>query len=261
MADRTVQLLGETIGGFKINRAISSGRVSRIFEAISGNEKRALKIAREANDLGEKYWHSTSAIGRGIGICVEGPPQPEEFISLEFERLKLLQVQNSAIVDVGTLFRESELCFYDMEYVPSKPFRSLLSHPDAVRILIQSARTLHELRTLYELPNWGNLKPEHILVSNDGIKLISPGIFDQRFWVEGLRLPGAITSPAYYPTLEPIDLFAFGLMMWETFLGVHPLQNEPVKRAKLDMTWIGNSFLRKIEGYEGTANYFPSALL
>ncbi len=61
MKDCKMQLIGETIGGFKINRQISAGRFSKSFEAISGNEFRALKIAREANDLSSSSSSSSSS--------------------------------------------------------------------------------------------------------------------------------------------------------------------------------------------------------
>lgn len=262
MTDQTTQLLGKSIGGFKIIREIAECRFSRIFEASSGNEKRTLKVSRGADDLGPKNWHSTAAIGRAIGMCGEGPPHPDEVVALEHERLINLQVPNSAVINVGSLVSESDLSAYDMEYFASKSLRAIISTPESRLILLNLARILHQLATAHDISGWGNLKPEHVLLSESSeIKIISPGIFSKKFWVGKIRLPGAITSPAYYPTLEPNDMLAFGLMLWESFIGAHPLQNKAVKREQLDKTFIGDSFLRMIESYEGTANHFPSALL
>ncbi len=262
MTDQTTQLLGESIGGLKIIREIAASRFSRIFEASSGDEIRALKVSRNSDDLGEKNWHSTAAIGRAIGMCGEGPPHPDEVVKLEYERLTNLQVPNSAIVNVGASFSESDLCAYDMEYLSCKSLRSIISTPESKPVLLNLARTLQELATTHEISGWGNLKPEHVLICDSSqIRLVSPGVFSKKFWIGKIRLPGAITSPAYYPTLEPNDLFAFGLMLWESFMGSHPLQHKAISREQLDKTYVGDSFLRMIESYEGTANHFPAALL
>jgi serine/threonine protein kinase len=65
----------------------------------------------------------------------------------------------------------------------------------------------------------GDLKPENIIVTTTGAKMIDPGYFGE---LKGKRNI-MVTTKAYYPRLQPDDLFACDLMLWEIVLHYHPL--------------------------------------
>src|SRR5262249_6315942 len=56
------------------------------------------------------------------------------------------------------------------------------------------------------------------------VKLLDPGYFGAVDCQEGASLCCAITTSGYYPLLEPDDLFAFGIMLWEFVCQKHPLE-------------------------------------
>lgn len=58
------------------------------------------------------------------------------------------------------------------------------------------------------------------------ITFIDPGYFGPLDCAEGRFDTCMISTPSYYPLLEPDDLMAVGICMWEAIVGRHPLQAE-----------------------------------
>ena len=95
----------------------------------------------------------------------------------------------------------------------------------------------HLLASFMEaMPNayHGDLTPDNIFIECDdnddvsGIRLLDPGYFGPLHCLEGEFDTCMISTPAYYPLLEPDDLMAVGICLWEALTGVHPLASSPV---------------------------------
>jgi serine/threonine protein kinase len=67
------------------------------------------------------------------------------------------------------------------------------------------------------------VEPQEISVEKARITLIDPGYFGPLDCAEGSFETCMISTPSYYPLLEPDDLLAIGICMWEALTGRHPL--------------------------------------
>src|SRR5205823_1116164 len=65
----------------------------------------------------------------------------------------------------------------------------------------------------------GDLKPENIILSGGGVRVIDPGYFGSMRCKEGMVPHVVVSSPQYYPCLEPDDSLAAALCLWELCLG------------------------------------------
>jgi hypothetical protein len=108
---------------------------------------------------------------------------------------------------------EGERPFYTMPFHDGQTLRELIelgSIPLDV-YLVQIFQNLIDTLVALEKAkiHHGNLKPEHVIVTKQGIHLLSPG-YD------------GVTTPEYYPYLTADDRLAVGIMLFECVCKVHP---------------------------------------
>jgi Serine/threonine protein kinase len=266
--------IGLELSDYTVDEQLSSGSFSDVYLAHHSKTgaKRVFKSPKnEYSPLSEVAtgWFPTRALVQVTGAI--GSTKPDTFRLLRKQHEKLQHVRHKSLVTVDELVEDGSLCYYSMDFLDGKPFRTLLGQDAAggdyksrkqhIRLLVQLARVIDELNVSTAFGAHGDLKPENIMVSGESISIIDPGYFgpltDQD---EGRGRSGAVTTPQYYPLLEADDMLAFGLMLWETATGFQPLFQ---RRSSDEITSNrASSELREhVRHHELTGNYFSSAIL
>jgi serine/threonine protein kinase len=149
-----------------------------------------------------------------------------------------------------------------MEYIEGQTLHQLMrSGPVPLNVFLNIARALDKLLRDTTFGYHGDLKPENIIIAKDGtIKFIDPGYFGKLKDEGGNMVDATITTPIYYPLMKPDDVFALGLIIWESTFANHPLMAK-VSSDELDCEGIGEDLLQHIRGLEMTGNYNLSAIL
>lgn len=204
----------------------------------------------------------------GIGVAAVDP-----FALLARQGQTLSALADPALVAVEDMVQEESMCYLRLELIEGKTLRQMLAEgPVPLSIFTGIASALARLG---ENPAWlchGDLKPENIMVCQDGIKLIDPGYFGVLPGRSG-ELDCAVTTPAYYPTLEGDDLLAFGIMFWEAAMRQHPLY--PVGRMLDDVPYqweeggdetgaephVGSDLLAWVRSFEHVGKYYLTPIL
>lgn len=125
----------------------------------------------------------------------------------------------SRIADAG------EHLYFSMDNWGPTNFRTLMNSGQVrISFFDDLVSCLVNLSSVESFRHHGDLKPENLIASPDGVKIIDPGFFGEIDCQEGSLLQVAVTTPLYYPFLEPDDLLAVGLMLWEAVCGEHPLR-------------------------------------
>lgn len=244
------------IDGYMLNGQISSGRFCFLFHAEdeAGNE-RVYKLAKDPSDIAAPEKYSTQALK--VVPFQTGPITPSPDMMVQMQLLRLQELASPLVVPVESSGLCLERSYYSMPLLRGLTLRQQLGESEMTQKQILAL--FHLLASFMEaMPNayHGDLTPDNIFVECDdhgdvsGIKLIDPGYFGPLHCLEGVFDTCMISTPAYYPLLEPDDLMAVGICMWEALTGVHPLASSapgaPVSAAQdvIDLINFRNSLLQ-----------------
>lgn len=248
--------LGTKIDGYMLNGQISSGRFCFLFHAEdeAGNE-RVYKLAKDPSDIAEPEKFSTQALK--VIPFQTGPITPSPDMMVQMQLIRLQELAGPLLVPVESSGICLERSFYAMPLLRGRTLRKQLAETEMTQKQILAL--FHLLASFMEaMPNayHGDLTPDNIFIECDesgdvsGIRLIDPGYFGPLHCLEGVFDTCMISTPAYYPLLEPDDLMAVGICLWEALTGVHPLASStpgaPVSAAQdlIDLINFRNSLLQ-----------------
>jgi len=282
-AYRPLALVGQSFGGMKVTRFLSSGAFSAVYEAQRDQGTRlALKVARPPGrkvdwspppgaPVGKAEespgWIAPTTVRTEARMLVTGGTTEVDLDArflLYRQAQRLHAVNDPALVKAGRFSDDGTRCTLELEYAEGRTLRSLLKpgQPAPLQPLLGLARAMDRLLKLPGFPYHGDLKPDNVLHAAGRIVIIDPGYFGPVETAQGHVLPqAAVTTPDYYPLLQPDDLFAFGLMLWEAATGTHPLANGPTSSAQADQARCGSKLLAQVRGPERVGQYFLSPLL
>ena len=141
-------------------------------------------------------------------------------MQLLYDQGMLIKSWNSpSFATINEIVRESNFCYLRMDYIEGKTFRQLLDENGISKSLL--LELLNVLAGLKQLPGYqyhGDIKPENIMVANDGkVTLLDPAYYGSLHCLEGLNYDCLVTTIAYYPILKPDDLFAVGISLGISF--------------------------------------------
>ncbi|MGD0228000.1 MAG: hypothetical protein ABSF71_37320 [Terriglobia bacterium] len=242
-------LCGAPIDDYILQDKVGEGSFSVVYLGVKRHtdEPRAFKIARNEVNQTASSTHQvwTQALMDATGVIVSAPVNPSVFLRKQFQYLQEAGPSLFPRVDGLVEFRGGAAM--QMEFLEGLSLRELMLRsevPDDV--LLRLARTLAELeqRGLEH----GDLKPENIFVTGERVVLLDPGFFGQL-----LLTPGAsyvrVTTPEYYPSLEPQDITALGLILLELTTGVRLTRG--VKEGQ-----VGPGLAAQLEEFHMGNNYF-----
>ncbi|MBA4077705.1 MAG: hypothetical protein C0508_21940 [Cyanobacteria bacterium PR.023] len=218
------------------------------------------KVAKPAANVGKfssgaTQIFPTRALLQITGAYCDVRLDAVELLSKQAQRLKSSPHKN--LLEVQSITDDGVLCYYRYEYVSGKTLRQLIQSGEATQqTLIKLAQTLEHIAKESDFGAHGDLKPENIVFGQSGIKLIDPGYFGDVLDLAGSSGYAAVTTPAYYPTLEPDDLFAFGVMAWEILVGHHPFHDELSSAQP-----VAPDLLELVRASEIAGNFFISRIL
>lgn len=199
----------------------------------------------------------TQAIAIWSGFTQNVRPDCSKLLALQAQKLE--SPSDAGLISIDSVVYEPGFCYLRMNLFDGQTLRQLSDNGAiSIDILIEIANVMGRVSRNSEFQH-GNLKPEHILVGPSGTKIIAPGYFGILDCAEGNNLSVAVTTTAYYPMVEPNDLLAFGIMLWEIATRRHPLLNsyasDTSERA------IGHNLAQWVETYQAAGQYFLSPIL
>lgn len=268
---------GSRLGALCLVERIGEGSFSWVYRATrpaerDGSSPRAIKIAKPAaylppeprggpNQAFLKERFESSALHSqgvllGTGYIGGFQPDPAELLVLQAEKLRA--AADDALVTVHEIVCEGNVCWCEMRLIEGATLRDLISAGRApLAVFIELAWKMERLRRNPAFRHHGDLKPENIMLDRGKVKLIDPGWFAGG---ESIPAQGVVTSPAYYPTLAPDDLFAVGLILWETALGRHPFFLEKPPGADSDLGSGRSQLDAWVRRFEGVGHYMLKPL-
>src|SRR5262249_33610081 len=149
---------------------------------------------------------------------------PDAVQLLGIQCKKFQQSADPSLPQIDKFVTDKDTGYCRMELLEGPTLReAMTAGPVAISLLLELVRIMQRLS---ENPNFeyhGDLKPENIIITASGLKIIDPGHFGPLDCREGHLGRCIITTPAYYPLLIPDDLFALGIILWEIACRRHPL--------------------------------------
>ena len=258
MGQQKLFWLGLIVDERIIDKNLGEGAFSYIFKgaSLAGGRSAVYKLAKAQEFVvrnGERPVGQTEALSFFTGGSRGVRPNAAELLNRQFE--VLLDVEDDSLVKVDTISQTSGLDYYRMEFIIGANWRQEMTER---KVGLASFISLVScLDRLSKNPRWkyhGDLKPENIMQTDNGLKLIDPGYFGPLNCVEGAMQRCAITTELYYPSLTPDDLLASGLILWEICLGLHPLVER--KADVVFETYKPSAALAQRIGRWGALGYF-----
>ncbi len=254
--------IGLSVDDYIIDSELSEGPLSWVYGGFhkDGLGKAAFKVAKPP-DLVESADHEQISLTQSIAIW-SGFTQkvhPDAFRLLSLQAQKLNEIKDPGLVRLEDLHDESNFVYLRLELIEGQTLRDLMGKGFVdLKILIEIAEIMSRLEAH---SNWkhGNLKPENLIVTDAGVKVIDPGYFGQLNCHEGENLNCAVTTTAYYPLLTPDDILAFGIILWEIATKQHPLF--PVDSSTEDNFSTGSNLTDWVEEYQSVGQHFLSPIV
>lgn len=263
---------GLKLGSYKLFECIGRGAFGKVYRASDANNQTcAVKVANEKTESKADADSSSLlsvAIGLFSGAYNNVNPVPEKLLELQCKR-------SASAASLMPLtqgpFKTGNNAYICMEFIKGLTLRELLKQnlkvaQHVVNDLDLAIKVLEAICILRKSPlsYHGDLKPENIILSGNGVRLIDPGYFGALACEEGMIPQAVISTPQYYPFLEPDDSFAAGSIFWEICLGFRPIANvdsaanyESVNQTK---ELIGPGLQEMIAFQEMMGRYFLSPI-
>jgi serine/threonine protein kinase len=215
-------LSGLRVDKFHLHESLGSGSFGEVYRALVGKGRVvAIKVARQELELRDADINSGESIALGLysGAYAGIHPAPERLLQLQCERSAQAQ---HLFPDTAGPFRCGELQYLVMEYLDgvslARFFREGADAKGKQYQELSIASKLYELLMKLrcsKLAYHGDIKPQNIMVTSKGLRFIDPGYFGPLACREGLIPNAVLSTPAYYPCMEPDDAFAAGVVFWE----------------------------------------------
>lgn len=230
-------------GEFLITKQLSKGVFSDVYvaEHLDLAYERAWKVSRAVHNRDAN--EATRVMTLGIAGIEYVDVNSTEILERQFSKLQAATVSGGMIESYG-LNKVDCSSVLEMKFLRNvQNLRDFIKHNAvSVELLAGTARNLDRLSLNSNFNFHGDLKPEHFLVSHgEGMLLIDPGHFGPLETAEGVK-ECQVTTPRYYPFLEPNDIFAFGVVLWEVALRRHPFDfTNRQRRLSSALTQLLNS--------------------
>lgn len=218
--------VGEHIAQLKLDALLSDGLFAQVYRAtaIGAATVSAVKLVVPPNmeSRAKRQAEESQALEEITGALVAAAPDPRRL--LEYQ-VSITEMSGECCPQFYSWVEDTERDLFgcSMEFLNGTTLQELIRRRSAtLEHLIAAAQALQ--RFLSTARYHGDLKPSNIMICDGRAKLLDPGYFGTMKNVYGEDSPMKVTTPLYYPLLEPDDLFALGLIVWEVVCGTHPLR-------------------------------------
>ncbi len=213
-------LIGTQFGDFTLQELVGEGTFSHVFRAADRHKNdKAVKVPRpfsSGRDERFEFLPTQVFIKRGQRFTPQ-EASPVHILRIQVARTKAVIDQGMVRIEDYSFDGESSHC--RMPYLAGRTFREYMrSGPVPITVLRNLALTLSRLNNMDNFGYHGDVKPENMIVTNNGVILVDCGYFGNVHVGEPLhdaQKTLIVTTPRYYPRLLPDDLLAFGLIIWE----------------------------------------------
>jgi hypothetical protein len=209
-AESPEQWIGARMDDCSIKSLIHESKFAYVFKAAT--EKGEQKVVR----LAKADVSVESGRSRSHTYSMPSPMPPYLVLREQIEALNRMEpILPGSIESRGF---EGDRPFYTMPFHDGQSLRELIDLGSLpldiylVPIFQKLIDTMISLEKARVAPH-GNLKPEHVMLTQDSVHLLSPGFFSNE---------RQVTTPEYYPNLTPDDRLAVGIMLFEAVCKVHP---------------------------------------
>jgi serine/threonine protein kinase len=263
MATSGTQLAGTILQEFILEDLIGEGGYSWIYKGINKDliNRRAFKIAKPADLVGQRptTGYGSRALIYVTGGTVDVSVDTSQLLSLQSNRM--MDAADTSLVSIEEFGIERGLSFCRMEILEGQTLRNMIdAGPVPVSLFLNLAQSMQRLAANKKFLYHGDLKPENIMVTAGGIKILDAGYFGPIDTKNGEVDKCMVTTPEYYPHLTPDDLYALGIMIWEAACRVHPL-SAGGDSTYSDMSKIGPDLKSWVRHREMVGQYFLSPIL
>ncbi|MCA9803559.1 MAG: hypothetical protein KC777_16420 [Cyanobacteria bacterium HKST-UBA02] len=267
MSDRSVEdWIGAQYGDYTIQELVGEGTFSMVFRAVDrfGGQERALKIPRPYISAREK---PDEFIPTQVFIQRADRYSPQEASPVHIQKIQVARtkaVNDRGLVSVDRYSFEKDKAFTRMPLLSGKTYRQYMrAGPVPITLLRNIASTLERLSNNEEFGYHGDVKPENMIVTTDGVILVDCGYFgsiemDEDEIYEQKAL--IVTTPRYYPHLKADDLLAFGLILWETALR-QPLLSSVAYSRDFELDEVAEELVESVHQEESLGNFHFSQIL
>lgn len=268
MVGQRLSWIGLTLDGYVIKDLAGEGAFSWVFRSVhaNGSSSKAIKVAKPAESIlegGPTGCLPTQALVQTTGGIAPLNPDADELLRIQAGRLQ--RVKDSALVRVETLAQRSGTTYFTMPYLRGINLRQYMkSGPVPIKVLRDLAMSLARLSENPSFGYHGDLKPENIMITPNGVVLVDPGYFGSltvQTQDSSQPLTGcAVTTPQYYPFLKPDDLFATGIIIWEACCRT-PLLTKASYSADFNKSFIGKQLWELVRAEEIVGKFHFSSIL
>jgi len=214
-------LIGTKFGDFTLQELVGEGTFSHVFRAVDKHKNdKAIKVPRKFLHGREEPFEFTPTqvfVKRGQRFS---PQEASPIHILRIQVARTRQVTDQGLVRVEDYSFDGENSHCRMPFLDGRTFRDYMqSGPVPIAVLRNLALTLSRLNHNESFGYHGDVKPENMVVTANGVILVDCGYFGNVNVGEkpdDAQKTLIVTTPRYYPRLLPDDLLAFGLIVWET---------------------------------------------
>lgn len=252
--------LGLEIEEARIERILGEGGFSVVYQAVASGKELAFKVARTEVRTGiepQTGCFNTLALAPVSSGIAEIAPQPNQVLSCQYAGLKALDAPG--IIKPLSANEVSGIFYYQMPVLSGPSMRKEMREKRAEIAQLQDIARICAVAARQDTYH-GDLKPENIILTDEGPVLIDPGYFGPLV-VSGVRVQQClITTPSYYPLYCPDDLLALGIMLWEMVLGKQPFSSNSFS-GDSDLDHCGTRLIEFVQDQEKVGRYAYSPVL
>lgn len=264
-----------------IDELVAEGSFSWVYagNSINDGSRKAFKWAKHAefvDRITEETPDRTQSKAFFTGGVRNIRPDAEKLLIWQTEKVN--SVHEPSVVPIQKLVQKEGLVYTQMPFIAGPTLRrALVTGSVGIDFFIELATVLGKLASNPSFSYHGDIKPDNIILSKDGLKLIDPGYFGPADSAEGQFLSCAVTTTCYYPFLEPDDLMAVGICMWEAACKANPfLRNRTgtdapgtsggsapgeTSLATAGLTHITDTIKALVRRYDGVGHFYLQPLL
>lgn len=213
-------LIGTNLGEFTLQELVGEGTFSHVFRGVNRNQsEKAIKVPRRfsnAKEDGGADYVPTQVFLKKAKRFTPQEASPIHILRIQIARTK--GIHDHGLVRVEDYSFAGDRTFSRMPLLLGRTLRDYMrSGPVPISVIRNIALTLERLSRIEHFNYHGDVKPENMIVTANGVVMVDCGYFGNVQVDEAIDKDKSliVTTPRYYPLLKPDDLLALGLIVWE----------------------------------------------